>query len=229
MVQPLPPRTERLPPRIDSDARFCVAGRTGSGKTTLANWFLNRSSQHWVILNPKHTGAYRELPDSIVHRKFKPRELLSDLNRRKFVNLELNEFEAGAEYMDGIIGWLHGALSNVGLCCDELYTLHSGTGRAGPGLIGWLTRGRERRQSLLGLMQRPAWVSRFVFTEASAIIEMDLTFEEDRATLFEYTGSRYFLSRVLGHRWLYYDVARDRVELFGPVPLLNQQRSFKHG
>lgn len=218
-----------LLPLIRADERYCVAGRTGSGKTTLASWFLNRSSQHWIILNPKHTAAYRQLPDSIVHRKFKPRDLLSDLRRRKFVNLELSGYEAEAEYMDGVVGWLHGALSNVGLCCDELYTLHSGNGRAGPGLIGWLTRGRERRQSLLGLMQRPAWVSRFVFTEASAIIEMDLTFEEDRETLYEYTGSRYFLNRVLGHRWLYYDVARDRIELYGPVPPLSNNRSLKHG
>ncbi len=210
-------------PRIESDQRFIAAGRTGSGKTTLACWFLNRSVQHWVILNPKHTAIYRQLPDSLVYRKFKPRDLISDLSRRKFLNLELSDAEATPEFMDGIIGWLHSTLTHVGLCVDEVYTLHTGTGRAGPGLIGWLTRGRERRQSFLGLVQRPAWVSRFCFTEASALIEMDLLFPEDRDTLYEYTGSQYFLQRVLGHRWLYYDVARDRAELFGPVPTLSTQ------
>jgi hypothetical protein len=216
-------------PQIEPGERFVVAGRTGSGKSTLASWFLSRSIQHWVILNPKHTPFYRQLPDSIVHRKFKPRDLLSDARRRKFVVLELAGVEAEPQFMDGIIAWLHAALRNIGLCADELYTLHASSGRAGPGLTGWLTRGREYRQSFLGLTQRPVWVSRFVFSEASYLIEMDLTFEEDRETLYEYTGSRYFLARVLGHRWLCYNVQGDTVTLYGPVPQTSNSRSLRHG
>lgn len=119
--------------------------------------------------------------------------------------------------MDGIIGWLHGAMRNIGLCCDELYTLHSAGGRAGSGLIGWLTRGREYRQSFLGMTQRPVWISRFCYSEADVIIEMDLTAESDRQTVYEYTGDRHFLERVTDYRWLCYRVQPDVTTLYAPV------------
>jgi hypothetical protein len=205
-------------PQIDPGKRALIAGRTGSGKTTLAAWFLARSKQHWIILNPKHTALYREMPYSIVHRSFDPKLILRDSRRFKFVILELSGDEADSNYMDGIIGWLHGALHNIALCADELYTLHSGGGRAGSGLTGWLTRGREFKQSFIGLTQRPAWISRFLFTESDLICEMDLTLEEDRDTMYKATGDRHFLDRVTDHRWLCYDVQRASIALYKPVP-----------
>lgn len=207
-----------LLPNIEPGKRCTIAGRTGSGKTTLAAWFLNRSPQHWVVLNPKHTPAYRELPGAVTHRKFDPRGIVSDARTHKFTVLNFSGQEAEADYMDGVIGWLHGALHNVGLVCDELYTLHSVGGRAGSGLIGWLTRGREYRQSFLGLTQRPVFVSKFVWSEADLIIEMELNLEEDREVIYRNTGNKYFMERITGHRWLCYDAVRNSTNLYGPVP-----------
>lgn len=207
-------------PRIETGKRCLVAGRTGSGKTTLAGWFLARSLQHWVILNPKHTALYREMPYSIVHHSFDPKQILRDVKRYKFVVLNLTGEEAENDYMDGIIGWLHSALHNIGLCADELYTLHSGGGRAGTGLSGWLTRGREYKQSFLGLTQRPAWISQFLFSESDLICEMDLTLEKDRTRMYESTGDENFLVRVTDHRWLCYDVLSATTTLYAPVPPL---------
>jgi hypothetical protein len=215
-------------PQIDAGKRCLIAGRTGSGKTTLAGWFLARSKQNWVILNPKHTALYREMPYSVVHRSFDPRAIIRDTKRYKFVILELSGEEARSDYMDGIIAWLHSALHNIALCADELYTLHSGNGRAGEGLTGWLTRGREYKQSFLGLTQRPAWISLFLFSESDLICEMDLTLEEDRDRLYEMTGDKHFLERVTGHRWLCYDVQRASMSLYGPVPPLQLKES-SHG
>jgi hypothetical protein len=212
-----------MPPRIDPGKRCLVAGRTGSGKTTLGAWFLNRSLQHWVILNPKHTSIYREMPYSIVHRTFDPKMIFRDVRSKKFVILELSGEEAESYFMDGIIAWLHSTLNNIGVCADELYTLHMGNGRAGPGLLGWLTRGRENKQSFLGLTQRPKWISQFLFSESDLICMMDLTLEEDRDRMYEATGDRHFLERVTGHRWLCYDVHADSIALLAPVPTLKQQ------
>lgn len=207
-------------PQIDPGKRCLIAGRTGSGKTTLAAWFLARSRQHWIVLNPKHTALYREMPYSIVHRTFDPKLIMRDSRRYKFVILELSGDEAESDYMDGIIAWLHSALHNIALCADELYTLHSGGGRAGSGLTGWLTRGREYRQSFLGLTQRPAWISQFLFSESDLICEMDLVLDKDRDRMYESTGDVHFLERVTNHRWLCYDVIRAETTLYAPVPPL---------
>lgn len=211
--------TPTPPPRIETGKRCLIAGRTGSGKTTLGAWFLVRSLQHWVILNPKHTPLYRELPYSIVHREFDAKRISQDSKRYKFVVLELSGEEAEVSYMDGIIAWLHSALQNIGLCADELYTLHSG-GRAGPGLLGWLTRGREIKQSFVGLTQRPAWISQFCFSESDLICGMDLTLEDDRDRMYKMTGDLHFLERVQDHRWLCYNVQQARTTLYAPVPPL---------
>jgi hypothetical protein len=195
-----------------------MAGRTGSGKTTVACWLLSRSSQHWVIFNPKHTAGYKTLPDSIVVKRFEPRPLLTLLKRHKFVILNLSHDEATPEYMDAILEWLHRSIKNVGVCIDELYTFHSAGGRAGDGLLGWLTRGRELHQSFLGLTQRPAWISRFCFSESDFIGCMDLILEEDRKKMRDMTGQDAFLARVTNYRWLWYTVAEDLLRLYGPVP-----------
>ena len=114
--------------------------------------------------------------------------------------------------------WLHGAFTSVGLCADELYTLHQ-NGRAGDGLTGWLTRGRELKQSFLGLTQRPAWVSKFILSESDYIGEMSLTLEADRKTMRDIIGSPEALVKLPPREWLWYDMSADRLRKFGPVPL----------
>ncbi len=204
-------------PRIESGKRAIVAGRTGSGKSTLACWLLSRSLQHWVILNPKHTAAYRNLPDSEVLSKFETRTVEKSIEKNRFTILNLSGEQATAEYMDSVIQWLHESFSDVGLCADEIYTLHIG-GKAGDGLVGYLTRGRELRQSFLGLAQRPKWLSLFCFSESDYIIEMDLTISDDRKRVFEFTGHPASLERMQPHRWVWYDVSRDAIAKYGPVP-----------
>ncbi len=206
-------------PVIDAGKRVIVAGRTGSGKSTLACWLLEHNPQHWIILNPKHTNAYKNLSDVIVFTKFDEPAIRKEIQRTKFVLLNFSGDEASADFMDDVILWAHGTLKNIGLCADELYTLHSASGRAGDGLIGWLTRGRELKQSFIGLTQRPAWISRFVVSEADAICAMDLVLADDRMRMRESTGQDHFLNRIRDHRWLWYSVAEDKLTLYGPVPV----------
>jgi hypothetical protein len=206
-------------PSINPGQRAILSGRTGSGKSTLAAWLLSRSPQHWVIFNPKHTAAYRNLDDSIVFKKFDARAILARIKKQKFVVLNFRGAEASPEFMDAVLEWLHEHVKDVGVCCDELYTMHSSAGRAGDGLIAWLTRGRELRQSFLGLTQRPAWISRFLFSEADFIGAMDLVLEDDRKRMVSETGADHFMDRLHNHRWLWYTVADDDIALYAPVPI----------
>lgn len=205
-------------PLIKPGKRALLAGRTGSGKSTWANWMLQRSALKWVILNPKHTAAYKDLPESIVVESLNMSAIERALDKRRFVIVNPNSREAVPDSLDAFVLALHENWRNVGLCCDELYSLHKG-GVAGQGLIGWLTRGRELNQSFLGLTQRPAWLSQFLFSEADYICGMSLSLEKDRKRMVEMTGVETFNSRVPARNWLWYDASNETLAYYGPVPL----------
>lgn len=209
-------------PKLGRGKRALLSGRTGSGKSTLANWLLRRSPGYWVILNPKHTTAYSQLPDSKVIKGLDLSAIEKAFNNRReqtrFIIVNPSSAEANKDTMDAFILWLHENYWNVGLCCDELYTLHN-NGTAGAGLIGWLTRGRELKQSFLGLTQRPAWLSQFLFSESDYIGAMSLVLEKDRKRMVEMTGQQKFLDNIPPHYWRWYDVAKDMLRYFQPVPI----------
>lgn len=207
-------------PLIKPGQRALVAGRSGSGKSTLARWLLVRSPLRWVILNPKHTKAYDSLPDSVTIKSLDMRDVEKAIMRNRFVVINPPSREADKESLDSFIMNLHETLQSVGLCCDELYTLHKG-GVAGDGLLAWLTRGRELKQSFLGLTQRPAWLSQFLFSESTYICGMSLNLAKDRKRMEEMTGKDEFLFKVPERNWLWYETDIDQLTYFGPVPLDN--------
>jgi hypothetical protein len=207
-------------PTLEAGKRITISGRTGNGKSTLACWLLNRSKQHWIILNPKHTASFNHLPDSNVLRGFEEKKFLASVEKFKYTIINFSGEQATPDFMDSVVSYAHESFENVGLCVDELYTLHTTGGRAGAGLVGWLTRGRELKQTYLGLTQRPAWISRFCYSEADYIGGMDLTQIKDRKTLVENSGCDYFLGRLEPYQWLWYDVAKDRAVKYGKVPMI---------
>lgn len=206
--------------------RAVIVGRTGSGKSSLASFILRNSPSQWVILNPKGTAAYNKLPDAITINALDYRKIVAAIKERnrdglaryRFINIIPSRIHANFEVMDDFIGWMHDSYVGVGLVADELYTLHKG-GRPGDGLMAWLTRGRELKQSFLGLTQRPAWISKFIFSEADYIGEMSLTIMEDRKTMYQNTGVEAMLGNLPQYKWYWYDVGNENLRLFGPVPI----------
>lgn len=207
-------------PSVGQGQRLIVSGRCGSGKSTLANWLAWRSPGKWIIINPKFTAAYDSLPDCELIDSLDFDSLIDALENPdvRFINLRPGLYESTAEALDEFILDLHLNYKNVGILCDELYTLHI-RGQAGPGLTAWLTRGRELGQSFIGLTQRPAWVSRFVFSEADFICALDLTLKDDRKRIFEMTGQEGMEERIAPKYWKWYDVNNDEMTTYGPVPL----------
>lgn len=205
-------------PLILPGKRVTIAGRTGSGKTTLGNWLAKRSPGHWLILNPKHTKGYNSLPGVQTIYGVNQKKIEKSLLQNKFTLLNPTGAESTPENLDLIVHWLHMNYENVGLICDELYTLHR-RGDAGEGLIGWLTRGRELGQSFIGLTQRPAWISLFCFSEADYLAEMDLTLKKDRQRFYEFTGRPDSLMRLEPRRWLWYEAETDELRKYGAVPM----------
>lgn len=204
-------------PRIEPGQRALVAGRTGSGKSTLACWLLKRSPGHWVILNPKLTKAYSGLPESGVVTGLDLGKIEKSLKKNRFVIVNPKTIESNAQTMDSFILDLHETFENLGFCADELYTLHTG-GRAGEGLLGWLTRGRELKQSFLGLTQRPAWLSQFLFSESEYIGTMSLNLEADRKRMADMTGYELLREKMPDFYWYWYAQKSDTITYYQPVP-----------
>lgn len=206
-------------PRILPGKRAIIAGRTGSGKSTLGKWLLARSPGRWIILNPKWTSAYNSLPDSNIVKSLDPRKVERSMMQHHFTIINPGKGESDAESMDQFIEHMHDSYSNFGICADELYTLHRGNGVAGDGLIGLLTRGRELKQSFLGMTQRPAFISKFLFSESDYICGMSLALADDRKKMFDNTSRDEFRAQLPPHKWLWYDVAKADLRYFGPVPV----------
>lgn len=208
---------------LNPGERTVIAGRTGSGKTTLATYLMERRSrQHWVIMNPKNTQGYKALPNAHTLTSYKARDLEKAWELHRFVVLNFARHEMSPDYQDAVIAEIHDNYENVGICADELYYLHD-HGRPGEGLVALLTRGRERNQTFLGLMQRPKWVSKFCFSEADNIIGMTLNLKEDRKTLVENTGDEGFAAKLPPRLWRCYTVADESADLWGAVPLLQSE------
>jgi energy-coupling factor transporter ATP-binding protein EcfA2 len=219
------PTSPRLP-SIKPGTRTTIAGRTGSGKTRLARYLMEqRSTQHWVIFNPKHTSGYNEMSGAIVLRKWEHRKFDKAIEKHRFVVLNFAANELNHEYMDAIVQWIHENYEDIGFCFDELYFMHRNM-EPGEGMVGLYTRGRERKQSVLGLVQRPKRISLFCFSEADYIGSMSLNLEMDRKRMVEATGNTSFMldeksqpGSLDKFHWRWYNVDADTAQLWGPVPL----------
>src|SRR5574337_184117 len=99
------------------------------------------------------------------------------------------------------------------------------TSRGQMGLTAYLTRGRERGQSFLGQTQRPAWISRFIFSEANYISEMALNLLDDRKRMFQFIGHATALEKLPPHEWLWYSVDTDTLRHFLPIPIDTAEQS----
>ena len=142
-------------PRWQQGEHVVIVGMSGSGKTTLARALLDRY-RHWrVMLVTK--------PDDLTWRgwtRVRAHEAI-DPRRGPAWRLDPSYDEAPGHFR----AFLDRAWSEGGWCvyADELYHLqHAGLERD---LVRVLTQGRSKRLTVVGGIQRPAWVTRFALSE----------------------------------------------------------------
>lgn len=191
--------------------RTAIVGRTESGKTQAALWHLSHADfdrRPWVILdykNDEHINAiaranligYDEVPQEpgIYILKVLPGE-----------GDELSEWFRQVWEQEGI-----------GVYVDEGYMIDP----RDKWFNALLTQGRSKHIPMFVLSQRPVWLSRFVFSEASFFQVFDLTHTRDMDKMREYIrdDERHQLDQPLeDFHSFYYDVGRRQLDTFGPVP-----------
>jgi len=200
-------------PDIKPGERCLAVGRTGSGKSLWCRWILSRSRQKWTIIDLKHDPCWSDF-GLIIDKLPDTKKLL-----KLFIDSQFIVIRPKIHLIDSIDDWIlyiHDEIDNIGLCVDELYFISS-NGRCGPGLLAWLTRGRVRKQSFLGGTQRPAWITKFCYSESSYFAIFDLNLLEDRKRVFEFVGKETVLTNPDEFFWRWYIVKKAKLLLYAPI------------
>jgi len=188
-------------------------GRNGSGKTTAGLWHLqmrNFEKMPWVIFDTKGDPDIEKLGrfDGVNHLKITEQPGKNGLYIVRPRPDQVDEIE-------GFLWRVH-ARNKVGLYFDEGYMVN----QRGDALNALLTQGRTKRIPIILLSQRPAWLSRFCFSEASYFQVFSLTDQRDRATVQQFIPKEKanLETRLQPFHSIWYDVKRDEACTFSPVP-----------
>lgn len=189
--------------------RLAIIGRTGSGKTTAAAWHLSGkdfNKQPWVIINTKGDPFLNEI-GSIRGVRHLSIDGTPDDKGLYIVSPLPNERDQLDDFFFRI--WER---QNTGVYIDEGYMIERTDG-----LNALLTQGRSRRIPMIVLSQRPAWISKFVFSEADFIQLFHLQHEADRKNVAQFVpfNTKYRLPKLHSY---WYNVAENEIVEFAPVP-----------
>lgn len=196
----------RLPTRSQ---RIAIIGRTGSGKTVFGAWTL--------ALAPFHLQPY-------IIVDYKGDELLNGVERIR--RLELSDkiptrpgvylVQPRPQIDDEKLGDFFYKIwdqEKVGLFLDEAFMVPT----KGGALEGILTQGRSLKIPVIALTQRPAWISRYFFSEADFFAVFHLNVADDRTRVRQITGGD-LDTKLPDFHSRYYDVGRDEMTILKPVP-----------
>ena len=203
----------RLP---NNQQRTVLVGRTGTGKTVAGLWHLSNYdlSTPWVLFNFKGDEHIESIEraehvglDYVPEKKDQglfvvtpsPYDLEGTIKDRSAVDkylLKLWERE------------------NVGVFIDEAFVVGNS-----PALVLNLTQGRSKRIPMILCTQRPVWITRFAFSEASFIQVFDLNDQRDIQTVESFVPVEWDEELPLKpHQSYYYEIERNFLTRFNPVP-----------
>lgn len=186
-----------------------VIGRNGSGKTTFAAWLLAQKDfdvQPAVIINIKGDALIDEIAAIEGVQTINIYETPGDkglyiVNPLPQQQDELNDFFRRCWEKENVCIWV-----------DEGHAIENDAW-----FKACLTQGRSKHVPLIVLSQRPAWISRFVFSECNFVSLFNLQIKDDRKKVAEFVpvDKDYHLPQYCSY---WYAVKANRLLEFSPVP-----------
>jgi len=191
--------------------RVVIMGTTGTGKTQFGAWMLSEApwnKQPYVIVDTKR--------DALLNAVDRIKEIgFNELPKHPglYIIHPLPEVD-DARFEQWL--WKVWHRGKVGLYIDEAYMLPQ-DGKS-PAMRAICVQGRSLKIPVISLTQRPAWVSRFIFSEASYYSYFHFNDAEDVKT-----ARRWFPQVVIEQRlpkyWsAWYDQDQDASWHLQPVP-----------
>jgi hypothetical protein len=195
----------RLP---SNKQRIAIIGRTGSGKTIAGLWHLSNANfdvQPWVVIDYKtdeHIAGIERA--QIIDTSFTPK-------RPGIYVIQPEPEESLHDFLTNILN-----RENIGVYVDEGYMM-SEDYQTEKRFKTLLTQGRSKRIPMIVLSQRPAWITRFVFSEADFYQVFHLNDIRDQKTVEAFLPRNTY-RRLPDYHSIYYDVGKNKVDYLAPVP-----------
>jgi hypothetical protein len=197
--------------RLPNDSQhIAIIGRNGTGKTLAALWHLSKR-------------PFDKRPELIVD--FKRDEHIAAIEKAVEIPVGDVPTDPGIYVVRPNVSdpsLLFQTLArayqreNIGIWFDEGFILSQDSKVEGM-FENILTQGRSKHIPLIVLVQRPVWVSRFVYSESSFFQLFHLQDKRDVITLHSVIPEAAF-RRLPEFHSAYYDVGKNRLEYLAPVP-----------
>lgn len=168
-------------PRVGE--RGLIVGQTGSGKTLFARWLIQDYLPAGIIYDTKIEPKFTSLPESqVVGSWDELTKLWKKGDHRHLIFRPPVRDTLDPEILDGYLERHYLNFRHSLAYVDEVYQFHN-NGRAGPGLLSLLTRGRSRGITTVMSTQRPTGLSRFAWSESQRFYIFKLQDQRDRKTV----------------------------------------------
>ena len=195
----------RLP---TSQERHAIVGSTGSGKTQFANHilsFANWDKRPWLVIDYKGDELIADIPgiEEIGLKEKLPKHRGIYVTRPNPNDNDWIEKRF----------WEVWKRENTGVYIDEGYMVPDEGG-----LQACLTQGRSKHIPMIILSQRPAYINRFVFTEADMLSIFRLSDRKDILRVQELMPDKIDRRELPPYHSYFYDVKKDYFSRLLPVP-----------
>jgi hypothetical protein len=203
--------------RLPNDTqRLAVIGRTGSGKTQAGVWHLSLrkfETMPWFVLDFKRDHLINSIPGAEVIT-------LKDKLPKRGVYL-VQPLPDQQEEVDEFL-WRVWEKERAGVYLDEGYMI----GQRSKPFNALLTQGRSKHIPMIVLSQRPAWLTRFVWSESDFYQVFHLNDADDLKMVSRFVpirdddapGRRVVFRQTPQYHSHYFDVVTNTLTHLSPVP-----------